>query len=426
MALTQFSRKSLFANDNLDGIDFPTDVDSYSGTITADLSGYYKASILPASLLIVPFTRPLQPLPPGVTGSSASITADLTSAMGPAGVQSTFSSDIQGTMGSGSTSSQEVQSTFTSAIQRTMGSGSIPSFQSRGALTKLTIRHIIPPGNSGETANNGEPSLAVNPLDPRQIIAGAFDALDLNNNPYFKSTDGGDTWDNYGTITHGDKSLAWLQDGSAALTATLQKGQIVTYSGTIDGSNFGSSINTFGAGFDQPWIRTGPSNHVYIAYNDFSKVGALANPVATGNGLTASVLVATDGFSNPQKPPMAVVIDRLASTNLTDSPEVRLAVNGNTVYAAFTHWTSVIDSTTDPVTNKTQQRYTSQVVVVRSDKGGEDKFMALGSGGCRLPSRLPIPQIRAAPTRRTLGFRLVKSEPTPSLRSQSIPTIPAA
>src|SRR6516162_3294995 len=138
MALTQFSRKSPFANDNLDGIDFPTDVDSYSGTITADLSGYSKASILPASLLTGPFTRPLQPLPAGVTGSSASITADLRSTPSQ-GVQSTFASAIQRTMGSGSTSSQGVQSTFTADIQGTMGSGSIASFQSRGALTKLKI-----------------------------------------------------------------------------------------------------------------------------------------------------------------------------------------------------------------------------------------------------------------------------------------------
>ena len=203
MALTQFSRKSLFANDNLDGIDFPTDVSSYLGTITADLSGYSKASILPASLLKGPFSRPLQPLPAGVTGSSASITADLRSTPSQ-GVQSTLASGIQGTMGFGSTSSQEVKSTFTSDIQRTMGSGSIPSFQSVGALTNLKITDIIPPGNSDEVANNGEPSLAVNPLDPRQIIAGAFAqvAQGGSGNPYFKSTDGGNTWDNYGTIVH--------------------------------------------------------------------------------------------------------------------------------------------------------------------------------------------------------------------------------
>jgi len=225
MAFTQFSRKSPFANDNLDGIDFPTDVDSYSGTITADLSGYSKASILPASLLTGPFTRPLQPLPAGVTGSSASITADLRS-----------------------TPSQGVQSTFASAIQRTMGSGSIPSFQPVGALSKLTIRDIIL--NSDETAQNSEPSLAVNPLDPRQIIAGTFGTNGINlANPYFKSTDGGNTWNNYGTIVHTDKSIAWLQDGSAALTATLVPNttEIVTYSGTIDGNGARSAVDTHGS-----------------------------------------------------------------------------------------------------------------------------------------------------------------------------------
>ena len=84
---------------------------------------------------------------------------------------------------------------------------------------------IIPVGDSSEVKENSESSLAVDPLDPRQIIAGAF-AYDFQSisdiqQPYFKSTDGGSTWNNYGTINHSDKSLAWLQDGSAALTATL-------------------------------------------------------------------------------------------------------------------------------------------------------------------------------------------------------------
>ena len=123
---------------------------------------------------------------------------------------------------------------------------------------------------------------------------------------------------------------------------------------------------------DQPWIRTGPSNHVYVAYNDFFYAGS------KNGGATAYVAVSTTGGTNYTP----VVIDRLASTDLQDSPEVRLAVNGNTAYAVFLHRTSVIDSTTDPFTNKpTQERYTSQVVVVRSDTGGADDFTALGGAG---------------------------------------------
>jgi hypothetical protein len=230
--------------------------------------------------------------------------------------------------------------------------------------TYLSITDIIPFSDSGETAQNSEPSLAVDPLDPRLMIAGVFGS---STHPYFMSTNGGTAWSDYGTINHQDKSLAWLQDGSAALTATLLNDVISTYSGTIGGSNFGSAINTFNNGhsLDQPWIRTGPSNHVYVAYNDLFYAGP------SKGGATAFVLVSANGGSTYT----AVSVDRLASSTLQDAPSVRLAVNGNTVYAAFTHWTSVIDSTTGAT------RYTSQVVIVRSDNGGADNFTALGNAG---------------------------------------------
>jgi hypothetical protein len=192
-----------------------------------------------------------------------------------------------------------------------LSSASIAAAPTRAALKYLKITDITPFGNSDETAQNSEPSLAVNPLDPRQIIAGAFGTK--TGSPYFESTDGGNTWNNYGTIAHIDKSIAWLQDGSAALTATLQvvtpnvQNDIVTYSGTIGGSNFGSPINTFVGSapdapphaLDQPWIRTGPSDHVYIAYNDPFFAGSAAG--GTGNGATAFVLVSTDGLSTPPR-----------------------------------------------------------------------------------------------------------------------------
>src|SRR5262249_11848721 len=134
---------------------------------------------------------------------------------------------------------------------------------------------------------------AVDPLDPRQMIAGSFGG----GTPYFKTVNSGTTWSHYGTLTTDDKSLAWKQDGSAALTATLfslsaTTAEINTYSGTSAGSNFGSPINIFDQvpshDLDQPWIRTGPSNHVYVTYNDLSASG----------GRTASILVSPVGGFN--------------------------------------------------------------------------------------------------------------------------------
>ncbi len=242
-----------------------------------------------------------------------------------------------------------------------------------------SIIDIIPVADSAETDQNSEPSLAVDPLDPTQIIAGAFSSFvgpDIIT-PFFLTTNGGTTWTDFGNISTDDKSLAWLADGSATLTSTLEPTpgvanslDIKTYSAT---TSVGGLINTFAPNnpddIDQPWVRTGPSNHVYVGYNNHNNFGT-----GLGQGKTASVNVSTDGGTTFTP----VVIDRVgqaAGGPGQDGPEVRLAVNGSTVYAAFTRWDSVFDSDTNGT------RFQSHVVVVRSDDGGTDSFTALGTGG---------------------------------------------
>ncbi|HKA05896.1 MAG TPA: hypothetical protein VKD71_01480, partial [Gemmataceae bacterium] len=238
------------------------------------------------------------------------------------------------------------------------------------ATVKLNIVDIIPNGDSAESGQNSEPSLAVDPLDPRQMIAGSFGG----GTPYFKTVNSGTTWSHYGTLTTDDKSLAWKQDGSAALTATLfslsaTTAEINTYSGTSAGSNFGSPINIFDQvpshDLDQPWIRTGPSNHVYVTYNDLSASG----------GRTASILVSPVGGFNLT---VSSNLDRVGGSApagfAQDAPTVRTAVNGNTVYAIFTRWNTVVENDSDGA------RLGSQVVIVRSDDGGADLFTAFGPG----------------------------------------------
>jgi hypothetical protein len=55
-------------------------------------------------------------------------------------------------------------------------------------MAKARIFDTIPFFDSGEHNQNSEPSLAVDPLDPTQIIVGAFAGQPQ---PYFKSTTGG-------------------------------------------------------------------------------------------------------------------------------------------------------------------------------------------------------------------------------------------
>jgi hypothetical protein len=54
-----------------------------------------------------------------------------------------------------------------------------------------------------------------------------------------------------------------------------------------------------------------------------------------------------------------------------DSPAVRLAVNDSRVYALFNRYESVVE------TGANGDRFNSQIVVVRSDNGGADDFVAV-------------------------------------------------
>src|SRR5262245_56498934 len=86
--------------------------------------------------------------------------------------------------------------------------------------------------------------------------------------PFFLSTDGGATWTSFGTLDDDDKSIAWKTDGSAILVTPLVSNPIDTYSVTVSDSGFGSPINHYvgSSDNDQPWVRTGPSDHVYVAF----------------------------------------------------------------------------------------------------------------------------------------------------------------
>jgi hypothetical protein len=233
----------------------------------------------------------------------------------------------------------------------------------------IRLVDIIPNSDSGESNQNSEPSIGVNPANPMQMFAGSYGptTADLNENTFFFSTDGGVTWSRFGTLEDDDKSIAWKVDGSAVVVTPLLDGPFDTYSVTLTDSGFGSPINEYvgSNNNDQPWVRTGPSNHVYVAFNDLGRY----NP--PGDGKTASVNVSIDGGARYT----TVTLDRLGAGAGQDDPAVRLAVNGNRVYAVFDRWTTTVENDADG------SRYNSQLVVVRSDDGGADGFTALGTGG---------------------------------------------
>ena len=104
-------------------------------------------------------------------------------------------------------------------------------------MPKARVFDIIPFQDSGDKAQDGEPSLAVDPLDPTQIIAGAFPGVLTT---YYNSTTGGTAWFlSLPFLITSDKSLAWKTDGSGAITATLG------FASATTDTDVGTEIKTF-------------------------------------------------------------------------------------------------------------------------------------------------------------------------------------
>src|SRR5262249_3578415 len=97
---------------------------------------------------------------------------------------------------------------------------------------------------------------------------------------------------------------------------------------------------------------------------------------------TASVLVSTDGGSHYTSFTLDRVGGSAPSGFAQDAPTVRSAVNGNTVYAVFTRWNTVVENDSDGA------RLGSQVVIVRSDHGGADGFSGFGPDGLQVATTL--------------------------------------
>lgn len=228
-----------------------------------------------------------------------------------------------------------------------------------GPLTIINSEvDVIPNGNSTETEQNSEPSIAFNPNSPSQLISGAFTGIfspaPVNlTTPFWISANTGAAWTGFGTLQTLDKSLAWQAGDVNPLTATLHgiggnNNDIQTF-GSTNGTSFNNLKNNFPPvgqprqGLDQPWIRTGPSvsgpaQNVYVAYNNLSNAGS-------GNGKTAAINVSTnDGNTYPTTVSLDPVGGKATcvsfSTCANDGPSVREAVNGGTVYAVYTRWDS--------------------------------------------------------------------------------------
>lgn len=230
----------------------------------------------------------------------------------------------------------------------------------------IRVVNIIPRAMSGETNQDSEPNLAVNPSKTRHIAASAFTPNPFGgpNAPIFTSTDGGRTW----VVVANVPSQAGAATGDITLRFAPSSGNL--YTGILRRpGNLRLNILRTGAfqspglmtvlvdreQVDQPYVQAATRRHrggdrVYVGNNDFAAPG----------GRTASVDFSLDGGTPPPPgPPSGFVPARIEAraTSGQDGPPIRPAVHRDgTVYASFYRWTSFVGGIA-----------TADVVVVRDD-----------------------------------------------------------
>lgn len=231
---------------------------------------------------------------------------------------------------------------------------------------------MIPKSLSGETNQDSEPNIAVNPANPLQIAGSAFtpNPMGAGNAPIYVSINGGDTW----TLNNIVPSAVSTHDITLKFAGTSSK----LFTSILDGtssafevhrtSNFAANIPMTQlesrGNADQPYVQatTVPAgvagagkDRVYIGVNDFNAPG----------GKTATVEQTLD--AGVAVPVFSSVRVEKRTTLGQDGPQVRPAIhNDGTVYAAFLRWiasTGSFPANTLKITN-------AELIVVRDDNWG--------------------------------------------------------
>jgi hypothetical protein len=235
----------------------------------------------------------------------------------------------------------------------------------------VTVVNMIPAALSGETNQDSEPNLAVNPNNVSEIAGSAFTrgAGICPNNlaPIFVSTDGGSVWA-FNCIVPSDFS-GMTSDITVRFSGTTDN----LYAGILrrPGSfrlNILRTNNFTGAAVmtvlvdrnsvDQPYVQATTEagrDRVYVGDN-------LCCPPAAG-GRTANIDQSLDA-ANPV-PPFTLAGIEVRATSGQDGPPIRPALHQDgTIYAAFYGWRNASGNFFPSAT------ITTDVVVVRDDNRG--------------------------------------------------------
>src|SRR6266581_784650 len=234
----------------------------------------------------------------------------------------------------------------------------------------VLVVNMIPKSLSGETHQDSEPTIAVNPANPLQIAAAAFtpDPLKGSFAPIYVSNDGGNTW-TLNSIVPGNNR----RTGTGDITLQFSKSNSTLYAGILRGDSRTTRMNILrtknfaGAtpmeilvdrkDVDQPYVQVASvssgadkgKDRVYVGNNDLGAGGSSATIDQSLNG----------GAANPDFKSIRV---ESRTTAGQDGPPVRPSIHPDgTAYAIYHSWRTFNDRT---------GAGTADIVVVRDDKGG--------------------------------------------------------
>jgi hypothetical protein len=274
----------------------------------------------------------------------------------------------------------------------------------------IRVVNIIPQSRSNETNFDSEPSIAVNPSNPQQIVITAFTpdtAVPVTTGPYFFSTDGGQTWALNsvipgGTATFGTRDISVRFGGSSGvLYAGILRGDTRRQLNILRKANFsGPGVMTIlvnRANEDQPWVEAvteAGTDRVFVSSNDLSLFPT--GPTASVDfSLDAATAPAPAGFTTTAR-----LETRASATQ--DGPSVRTAIHrSGVIYGVFFGWRTLGSPTPN----------VSDVVVVRDDNWatGGAPFQALTDPGDNLAGRRVVTGVDIAALGTTLGTQRIGS-----------------
>jgi hypothetical protein len=268
--------------------------------------------------------------------------------------------------------------------------------------------NMIPQSLSGETNQDSEPHLTVNPANPNMIIGTAFSPNPGGGalGPVYRSLNGGNTW----TVAAIVPSAAGSGIGTGDITTSFNRTGTKLYGGILRaGTGALEFLRTNVPAFppmtvlrsrpsaDQPFTHatTVPAgagagqDRVYIGDNDFAAPGGRTQTLDRSLNAAAGPLVAFN----------AVRVEKRATVG-QDGPQCRpVAHSDGTVYAAFYGWRALTGS----FPANTLVITSADVTVVRDDRWGAGGFVDLkeppapagdGLPGKRVIQRISFPFMR--------------------------------